>query len=195
MRAAAISLRGGVSARVPAGVARRVLATHPDHRGDFAELFRNEWQTSPSPVQWSISRNLPNVLRGVHVHTKHWDYLCVTDGEMTVGLHDLRADAAAVARSAIVQLSGERLEMLIIPPGVAHGFYSLNRSTYVIGASGYYDPTDHRRCRWDCAELDLDWPCRAPELSAADRQAPGYAALKSAFLAAMATVQSNQSKT
>ena len=189
MRSAATPAKSGRPAALPAGVALRVLKTLPDDRGAFTEFFRDEWIGSPPPVQWNISRTRPNVLRGVHVHTKHWDYFCLIDGEMVIGLHDLRREGAAEARSAMFQLSGERLEALIIPPGVAHGFYSPSCSTHVIGASSYYDPTDHRRCRWDCPELDLDWPCRAPELSPADQQAPDYAELKSAFLAAMATVQ------
>jgi dTDP-4-dehydrorhamnose 3,5-epimerase len=174
---------------LPSGVLLRGLKTHPDERGDFTELFRDAWIDSPLPVQWNVSRTCPNVLRGVHAHAKHWDYLCVIDGEMIIGLHDLRCQAAAQARSPILHLSAERLELLAIPPGVAHGFYSPDRSIHLVGASGYYDPTDHRRCRWDCPELGLDWPCRAPKLSPADRQAPGYDELKSAWLAAMAAVQ------
>jgi len=177
------------SVQLPVGVWLRPLTTHPDDRGDFTEFFRNEWYDSPLPVQWNISRSRPNVLRGVHVHVKHWDYYCVVDGETTVGLHDLRADAALRVRSAMVRLGDDRLEVLAIPPGVAHGVYSQHGSTLLIGVSGYYDPADHRRCRWNCPELDLDWRCQAPELSQEDRQAPGYAELRSAFLAAMASVE------
>jgi dTDP-4-dehydrorhamnose 3,5-epimerase len=168
---------------LPPGVVRHALDTHPDERGDFTEIFRQHWHDSPPPIQWNLGRSRPNVLRGVHVHVNHWDYLCVTDGTMTVGLHDLR-EAGAAATSALLQLSGDRLEMLVIPTGVAHGFYSPGRSTYVIGASGYYDPADHRRCRWDCPELGLAWPCDRPALSPSDRDAPGYAELVEAYRAA-----------
>jgi dTDP-4-dehydrorhamnose 3,5-epimerase len=88
----------------------------------------------------------------------------------------------------MVHMTGDRFEVLAIPPGVAHGVYSRQGSTLLVGVSGYYDPADHRRCLWNCPELDLDWPCHAPELSEADRQAPGYAELKSALLAAMASL-------
>jgi dTDP-4-dehydrorhamnose 3,5-epimerase len=178
-------------AALPAGVVRRALRTFPDDRGDFTEFFRNEWQTSPAPVQWNISRSRPNVLRGVHVHARHWDYLCVTDGEIFVGLHDLRAASSNMPRTAMVMLRGSELEVLAIPPGVAHGFYSADHSTYVIGASSYYDPTDHRRCRWDCPELGLDWPCDGPELSPADHKAPSYGELVEGFRAAMVAVRSH----
>lgn len=175
---------------LPAGVTRRPLKTYPDERGDFTEFFRNEWQRSPLPIQWNISRSRPNVLRGVHVHARHWDYLCVIEGGMTIGLHDMRPDDLSARRSATLRLSGDVLEVLAIPPGVAHGFYAINHSTYVIGASSYYDPTDHRRCRWNCPELDIHWQCSEPELSPADRNAPGYSELAAAFRAAAATVRS-----
>lgn len=175
---------------LPDGVRLVSLQTHVDGRGDFTEFFRNEWHESPLPLQWNISSSNPNVMRGVHVHALHWDYLCVVTGEMAIGLHDLRPEDSGASRSALLRLAGKRLQMLVIPPGVAHGFYSLSKSAYVIGASGYYTPTDHRRCRWNCPELGLDWPCVAPELSAADRDAPSYAELQTAFLAAAAAARS-----
>jgi dTDP-4-dehydrorhamnose 3,5-epimerase len=178
-------------AALPDGVVRKALRTFPDDRGDFTEFFRNEWQTSPVPVQWNISRSRANVLRGVHVHTRHWDYLCVTNGEIFVGLHDLRATSSMATRTAMLRLHGSELEVLAIPPGVAHGFYSVDHSTYVIGASSYYDPTDHRRCRWDCPELGLDWPCDGPDLSPADQKAPSYGELADGFRAAMAALRSH----
>ena len=171
------------SVNLPAGVGLTPLTTYPDNRGDLTEIFRNEWHGSPLPVQWMISRNAPNVLRGVHVHAFHWDYSCVIAGEVFVGLHDLRPEGPADRRSTMLHLTGGRLQMLAIPPGVAHGFYSPVESVHLTGTSRYYDPVDHRGCRWDSPELGLDWPCREPEMSARDRAAGSYAELRAAFLA------------
>lgn len=99
------------------------LTTHSDQRGDLTEIFRSEWHDSPAPVQWSVSRSRANVLRGVHAHGRNWDYVCVAEGDLIVGLHDLRTMRPTVP-SAMLRLSGARLQMLVIPPGVAHGFYS-----------------------------------------------------------------------
>ena len=165
---------------LPTGVRLMPLTTHSDSRGDLTEIFRNEWHESPPSVHWLISRSGPNVLRGVHVHLYHWDYLCVIGGEMMVGLHDMRPEPSAVA-SAMLRLNGTRLQLLAIPPGVAHGFYTPSQSAVVVGASRSYDATDHRACRWDSPELGLDWPCAVPKLSARDRDAGTYAELKSAL--------------
>jgi dTDP-4-dehydrorhamnose 3,5-epimerase len=176
---------------LPAGVVRWKLGSFPDGRGDLTEIFRNEWRLSIAPVQWHLTRNRPNVLRGMHVHTKHSDCLCVIDGAVTVGLHDIRSDAPHDARSATLRLSGDQLELLVIPPGVAHGIYSADQSSYLIAASAYYDPADHRRCRWDCPQLDLSWPCDRPEMSAADRDAPGYDEMVAAYHVAAAALRSH----
>lgn len=168
---------------LPPGAMLRSLETHPDRRGELTEFFRNEWFTTPLPVQWNVSRTAANVLRGVHVHRSHWDYLCVITGEQVVGLHDLRPGTPASSRSSMLVLNGARLQMLSIPPGVAHGFYSPQASVQVIGVSRYYSPLEDRRCRWNCPELGFTWPCTDPILSPVDRDAPGYGELERAFLA------------
>jgi len=175
----------GDPSTLPADVLLTQLQTHRDSRGSLTEIFRNEWFTSPRPLQWSANWTEPNVLRGVHAHTQHWDYLCVIEGTVVVGLHDLRPAAPPARRSAIVTFTGNRPQVLSIPPGVAHGFYSPERSVYFLGASGYYDPSDHRRCCWDCPELGLNWPCATPILSRGDEHAPGYAQFRSGLLAAL----------
>jgi|SRR5688572_19024504 dTDP-4-dehydrorhamnose 3,5-epimerase len=169
------------STPLPAGVSLVSLTTHADSRGDLTEIFRNEWHHSPLPAQWLITRSGANTLRGVHVHALNWDYLCVIEGETIVGLHDMRPEAAD-PRSTLIQLSGARIQMLVIPPGVAHGFYSPVGATHVIGASKYFDSADHRGCRWDSPELGLDWPCTAPMLSEKDRAVGSYAELRAAYL-------------
>ncbi|WP_119304924.1 dTDP-4-dehydrorhamnose 3,5-epimerase family protein [Dongia deserti] len=165
---------------LPADVRLMPLQTHPDARGELTEIFRKEWHGSPSPVQWTACQSAPNALRGIHVYRYRWNYLCVIAGEMFVGLHDLRPEEPTARRSAMLRLNGRQLQMLVIPPGVAHGFYSSADSMFFTGASVYDDHSDHQRCRWDAPELGLEWPCTAPELSASDRDAGDYADLAAA---------------
>lgn len=168
---------------VPTGVRVMSLATHPDNRGDLTEVFRMEWIDSPPPIQWMVVRSEANALRGVHVHARHWDYYCVVSGELAVGLHDLRPGAAMARSTAMLLLSGQRLQLLTVPSGVAHGLYSPNPSTLLVGTSTYYDPADDRGCRWDARELGLEWPCTSPILSAKDRDAGSYAELEAGLRA------------
>jgi dTDP-4-dehydrorhamnose 3,5-epimerase len=58
---------------------------------------------------------------------------------------------------------------LQIPPGVAHGFYSVDRTLHVGGSSHYWHPMDELGCRWDDPALGIDWPRLDPVLSVRDQ--------------------------
>jgi dTDP-4-dehydrorhamnose 3,5-epimerase len=175
---------------LPQGCRVQPLKVFDDARGDYAEIFRNMWFDAPAPLQWGASRSAANVLRGVHVHAKHWDYVVMLAGRMHLALHDMRADSPTTGRSVMVELDAAKPAMVSIPPGVAHGFYFPVASLNLTGASRYYDPPDHMRCRWDCPELGLAWPCAAPLLSPQDEAAGGYGALAQQFSIALAAARS-----
>lgn len=65
---------------LPRGVALRPFTTHHDERGSFTEVFREEWDTGVRPVQWNAVSSEAGVLRGVHVHVRHDDYLILLRG-------------------------------------------------------------------------------------------------------------------
>ena len=91
---------------LPHGVVWRELTTHADYRGDLTELFRAEWHEWPAPVQWNFVRSDANVLRGVHAHPRHDDYLIVLHHRMVLGLKDLRRDSPTHDLEAMVELDG-----------------------------------------------------------------------------------------
>lgn len=170
------------SMTLPDGVALMPLKSHADHRGDLTEVFRNEWHSSPLPAEWIVSRAQANALRGVHVRRHSWAYACAIAGEVIVGLHDLRPHPSA-ARSVMFRLSSAPLHLLVIPSGIAYGFYSPQGATLILGSSESSNSPDQLACRWDSPELSLNWPCAAPELSAEDRVAGNYAAARTIVLA------------
>ncbi len=148
---------------LPDGVALHPLATHRDERGAFTELFRREWATGVDPVQWNAVASATGVLRGVHVHVRHADYLTMVRGRAAVGLRDLRRGSATDRRTAIVELSADTMAAIVIPPGVAHGFLFLEPSTHVYAVTHYWDLEDELGCHWADPALELDWP-RAPAM-------------------------------
>ncbi len=95
---------------LPAGVSLHRLQAHPDERGQFTELFRREWELEVDPVQWNIVRSEAGVLRGVHVHPRHDDYLTIVSGRAAIGLRDLRRESPTADRVAVVELSGARAD-------------------------------------------------------------------------------------
>lgn len=176
------------TAALPAGVHWRLLAVNDGCAGDTVDLFDLDAAHGIRAVQWNFVTSRAGTLRGVHVHARHWDYLSVLDGEMLVGLHDMRPSSATFRRSALVSMCGATPSAIAIPPGVAHGFLSPGPTAHIYAVDQYWNPADEMGCQWDDPALGLAWPIDRPLLSPRDREAPGYAALADALARAMADV-------
>jgi dTDP-4-dehydrorhamnose 3,5-epimerase len=162
---------------LPHGVRLVEFETHPDHRGRFTEIFRDEWNTGIEPIQWNAVLSEAGVMRGVHLHPLHRDYLVIADGRATVGLRDLRRGSPTEGATALVALSGDAMSGLQVPPGVAHGTLFLDRSILVYAASHYYSEDDELECHWADPALEIDWPQAPTVLSRRDAEAPGLSDL------------------
>jgi len=159
---------------LPAGVKLIPLASHPDPRGRFTEIFREEWDdTDIRPIQWNVMHSEARVLRGIHVHPKHKDYLVLVAGRLGVGLQDMRLNSPTVGKSAVVWLEGATLMGVMIPNGVAHGFYSATKTILVYAVTEYWNPADELGCHWKSPGLTIPWGrlTGTPRLSERDAQA------------------------
>lgn len=152
----------------------------------MVDLFGVDSPRSIPPIQWNFVTSRPDTLRGVHVHPHHTDYFCVLSGSVLLGLNDMRVDSATYRRSAFLTLLGEQPCAIVIPPGVAHGFYFAEAADFTYAVDYYWNPADELGCRWDDPDLDLVWPTTNPLLSPRDANAPSYAALAEALANAMA---------
>jgi len=164
--------------RVPEGVRIDKLETHADDRGALTEIFRCSWQPALELIQWNAVSSRPEVLRGVHLHVLHDDYLVLLQGRMLLGLHDLRPDSSTARCSALVELAPGAAQIAYVPRGVAHGFYFPEPSYHVYGVTHYWDPADELGCRWDDPDLEIPWPPIAPAISARDAALPPLRALR-----------------
>jgi dTDP-4-dehydrorhamnose 3,5-epimerase len=147
------------------------LEPHHDERGTFLELFRREWLTA-DPIQWNAVHTNAGVLRGVHVHPRHDDYLVVIRGSATVGVRDLRRGSPTEGAAACIELSAERPSAIAIPHGVAHGFYFSEPATHIYSVSHYWDPADELGCHWDDPALEIPWPQQDAQISQRDAALP-----------------------
>lgn len=172
------------SGELPDGVRVHPLTLHQDHRGSFVELFRYSWPADTVPVQWNAARSEPNVLRGVHCHVRHRDYLTMAVGRMILGLRDLRHGSPTTGLVAVLEIDADRPTGVEIPPGVAHGFYFPEPALHVYAVSHEFDPTDELGCHWADPELGIAFPCDGPLLSTRDETAGSLAELITALDAA-----------
>jgi dTDP-4-dehydrorhamnose 3,5-epimerase len=163
---------------LPTGAWLSRLEPHTDARGALTEIFRAEWDTGVAPVQWNLVHSAADVLRGVHLHPRHHDYLVVVHGRATIGLRDLRPGSPTEGIVALVDMAGDHPTALTIPPGVAHGILFHQPSTLLFAVSHYWDPDDEIACYWDDPELGIPWPVVSPRLSQRDASAPPLAAVR-----------------
>lgn len=162
---------------LPLGVQIRRFQMHPDERGVFTEVFRAEWGLGIEPVQWNVVRSNGGVMRGVHVHVRHDDYLSLLAGRASIGLRDLRRSSATEGVSALIEMRGDELAGLLIPHGVAHGFYFHEPSVHIYAVSHYWDLSDELGCRWSDPALEIPWPIAEAAVSERDSTAPPLADL------------------
>lgn len=153
---------------LPDGVNVNRLTMHRDDRGVFIEVFRREWRLGIEPVQWNVASSEAGVLRGVHVHPRHDDYLVLLGGRAAIGLKDLRRGSATQGLSALVELEADDMAGILIPHGVAHGFYFHEPSIHLYAVSHYWDPADEKDCLWSDPALGIPWPVTTARVSDRD---------------------------
>ncbi len=175
-----------VKTDLPSGVEVLALDVHRDERGWVSEVFRRDRVAGQDPCQWNATVSRAHVLRGMHVHAKHRDYLVVLQGRVSVALFDIRAGSPSYRRGTIIEVSGDDLCAIRTPIGVLHGFYCHAPTVYVYGLDAYFDPRDEMGCHWADPDLKLDWPCSDPLLSERDRRAGTLAEAEAQYRAAVA---------
>lgn len=153
------------------GMKRHPLVPHPDSRGSFTEIFLDSWGLGPRAIQWNLVRSAPRTVRGVHVHVVHLDYWMLVHGRATVGFRDLRVHSQTHGLTGEINLTGGVHEILVIPPGVAHGFQFHDPSIHLYAVTHYWHMADELGCKWDDPELGIAWPSKEAILSTRDRDA------------------------
>ncbi|MBM4317737.1 MAG: dTDP-4-keto-6-deoxy-D-glucose epimerase [Deltaproteobacteria bacterium] len=159
--------------------------THYDRRGSFIKtynstLFNEFWPSGITLRETFLSRSKMGVLRGFHFQVpphQQWKVVCCLEGETLDVLLDLRVNSAtfqktwAIKLTAATQGKGEQAMTVVIPPGVAHAFYTLSSSALLFyGVSEEYVPDSDKGVLW--SSVDFDWPSMNPVLSDRDADFP-----------------------
>ncbi|MGQ0677236.1 MAG: dTDP-4-dehydrorhamnose 3,5-epimerase family protein [Rhodospirillales bacterium] len=167
-----------IDSTLPFGVQLTPLDVHRDGRGWLSEIYRRDRPVGVEPCQWNLTYSDRNVLRGVHVHLRHSDFFVVAQGRVSFGLYDLRRRTPTHGRSALIEMSSERLSGLTIPIGVMHGFYCHEPTMHIYGFDALYDVDDDLGCHWSDPALRIAWPCADPVVSDRNRTARSLAELQ-----------------
>ncbi|NJM31661.1 MAG: dTDP-4-dehydrorhamnose 3,5-epimerase [Limnobacter sp.] len=168
-----------------------------DSRGYFFESFNNhhfERLTGFLPyfVQDNQSQSAKGVLRGLHFQVSpkaQGKLVRVVQGAVFDVAVDIRPDSPTFGQSEGVVLSQTNHHQLWIPPGLAHGFVTLEDKTVFQYKVTDYWSQEHERCiAWDDPELAIDWQFEGtPLVSQKDAQAQSFASFKQELLATIQT--------
>jgi dTDP-4-dehydrorhamnose 3,5-epimerase len=158
---------------------------HADERGFFARTwcaqeFRQRGLAAAF-TQSSVSFNHRRAtLRGLHYQAPPFaeaKLVRCTRGAMYDVAVDLRPDSATFRRWVGVELTEDDGRALYVPPGFAHGFYTLADATEVAyQISSPYEPEAARGVRWNDSFHGVVWPGPVDVIAPRDRDYPDVAA-------------------
>jgi len=154
-----------------------------DERGFFARLwsqaeFAKHGIDSPF-VQGNLSFN-PRLgtLRGMHYQLPPQEETKIvrcTMGAIFDVAVDLRRDSPTFQQWVGAPLTAENREMLLIPPGCAHGYLTLTENTEVTyQMSAYYAPQHGAGVRWNDPAFGIQWPGDVMVIADRDRNYPDF---------------------
>ena len=146
-----------------------------DDRGYFLESFQRERYAEAGIalefVQDNHSYSSRGTLRGLHAQNRkpQGKLVRVVEGEVFDVAVDVRPESETFGQWVGVTLSADNFHQLYIPPGLAHGFCVLSDvAQFEYKCTDYYDPDGEVSIRWDDPDIAVDWPIKAPVLSAKD---------------------------
>ena len=87
-------------------------------------------------------------------------------------LRDLRRGSPTEGKNCYIKLTGQPIKSIIIPPGVAHGFYFFKDSGYVYGVDYYHNEKDEIRFPYLDPEAAFKWAGKKPIITKRDAALP-----------------------
>jgi dTDP-4-dehydrorhamnose 3,5-epimerase len=156
-----------VTGTLPEGVRIQPLTVHRDDRGSLFEAFRQSWKGGRAPLQWNVVASEAGILRGVHVHLGYDEAYVLLRGRLAVGYRDVRPGSPTEGEVSLVEVTGERPALVLVPSAIAHGLAFLEPSTLLVGVTSYWDLGNELGCHWRDPALGIPWP--RTDLRASDR--------------------------
>lgn len=144
-----------------------------------AKLFQKLTGLEVQFVQDNHSQSCRGVLRGLHYQVAphaQGKLVRVISGIVFDVAVDIRPQSKTFGKWVGMELSADNRRQMWIPPGFAHGFFTLSAVAEVLyKTTDYYAPECERAIRWDDAELAIVWPLTEPPLlSPKDTAAPDW---------------------
>jgi dTDP-4-dehydrorhamnose 3,5-epimerase len=154
------------SKKLIAGVKIQALQVFADDRGFFMELARlgagiaeGMLPDQETKIQISATSTYPGTIKAIHYHFEQTDLWMPISGMFQVFLYDLRAESSTFGHINTIYVGDCRPWILLIPPGVAHGYKVLGTksATLIYATNRYYNPADEGRIAYNDSSIAYDW--------------------------------------
>ena len=151
-----------------------------DNRGFFMETYKEsnfvENGIEEKFVQDNHSRSIKGVLRGLHYQLAPFEQgklvRCIQGKIYDVAV-DIRKSSPNFAKWVGVYLSENNKNMLYIPAGFAHGFYTISEVAEIVyKATKEYSSECDRGIIWKDPLINIKWPSKEVILSNKDKNLP-----------------------
>jgi dTDP-4-dehydrorhamnose 3,5-epimerase len=145
------------------GVSIEPQAVWADDRGYFFEVGRiGRGMIAAFPTdstQISATVTYPGAIKAFHYHLHQTDCWVPSAGMLQVALVDLREQSPTFGAKNTLYIGTLRPWMLMIPPGVAHGYKVIGRdpAALVYVTNRFYDPADEGRIPYNDPRVQYDW--------------------------------------
>jgi len=132
------------------------LAVHEDDRGLLSELLRTDSQDFAGFGQVYVVHNrTAGTIRAYHRHNVMWDWFIIVKGAAKFRFYDDSGNTQTVISS------DHKLRRIAVPPGVWHGWMSLEDDTILLSVAS--EPYLGYNREGELDEERVDWRTLEPE--------------------------------
>jgi len=135
------------------------LVAHVDDRGYLIEIIRasDDYFTKFGQV-YLVGNFARGVIRAFHKHSILWDFFFISHGTAKFILRDDRPDSPTYKEIDTFVVSSKNPSLLVVPPGVYHGWMSLEDDTQMIStASEVYNRENPDEVRVPADSFGVEW--------------------------------------
>jgi dTDP-4-dehydrorhamnose 3,5-epimerase len=135
----------------------------PTELGSFSVLFDQSINFGEDFYQDSISIiKHPNTIKGMHFQSGHFaqaKLITILQGGIVDFFVDLRKDSSTFLDYGSVELNSQNNNMLLLPKGFAHGYFSAKKDTIIsYKLDAPYSPKNEYTLAWNDPKIGIKWP-------------------------------------
>jgi dTDP-4-dehydrorhamnose 3,5-epimerase len=153
-----------------------------DERGYFFETYREsdykDFGIQEKFIQFNHSHSIEGVLRGLHYQlppSSQGKLIRCVRGQIFDVSVDIRKGSETFGKWVSLILSEQNRYICYIPPGFAHGYFTMSDKADVLySVTAVYSPESERGIVWNDPTLNISWPDKHVIVSERDRCHPSF---------------------